>query len=149
MTVVINGTTGITVAANAAPAFSAYPSSSQSITSNTATKILFQTTEFDTTGGMYSSSRFTPTIAGYYQTQVSIYPSTATTSTQAAIYKNGALYKRNFINAADAVCAVSALVYLNGTTDYIEGYGTLVGTSPSVFNSSPLVYFQASMARSA
>lgn len=135
--------------AGTGPAFSAYPSSTQTITTTTFTKILFQTTDFDTTGGMYSSSRFTPTIAGYYQVQLSIYPSTSTTETQAAIYKNGTLYKRNFLSAINAVCAVSAVVYLNGTTDYIEGYGYLIGASPTVFNAANLTYFQASMVRSA
>jgi hypothetical protein len=48
------------------PAFSYYQSSAQTLSSNTLTKITFTTSEFDTTSGMYASSRFTPTVAGYY-----------------------------------------------------------------------------------
>ena len=139
---------GTNVAGNG-PAFSAYPSSNQSITTSTFTKILFQTTEFDTTSGMYASSRFTPTIAGYYQVQVSIAPNTATTATQACIYKNGALQKRNFASLANAVQEVTAIVYLNGSTDYLEGWGYLTGVSPAIQGSSDQTYFQAALIRSA
>lgn len=131
------------------PAFSYYPSSNQSITTSTFTKILFQTSEFDTSGGMYSSSRFTPTIAGYYQVQVSISPNTSTTATQAAIYKNGSLLKRIFSSTTNAIHEVTALVYLNGSTDYVEGWGYLTGTTPAVAGVIDQTYFQASMVRSA
>jgi len=131
------------------PAFSAYPSSNQSISSSTFTKILFQTTEFDTTSGMYSSSRFTPTVAGYYQIQVAISPNSATTATQSAIYKNGSLYKRQFNNGSNTPAEVVSLVYLNGSSDYVEGWGYLTGVSPIVQGSSDQTFFQAVMVRSA
>ena len=57
------------LAANVAgngPAFSAYQSTLQSFSSNTVTKVLFQTEEYDTNSN-FASSRFTPTVAGYYQ----------------------------------------------------------------------------------
>ena len=139
---------GTNVAGNG-PAFSYYPSSNQSITTNTFTKILFQTSEFDTSGGMYSSSRFTPTIAGYYQVQVSMAPNTSTTATQTAIYKNGSLLKRTFSNTTNAIQEVTALIYLNGSTDYIEGWGYLTGTSPIIQANIDQTYFQASMVRGA
>jgi hypothetical protein len=151
----VAGTTTITLAAQtgtlnaAGPAFSAYPSSNQSITSTTFTKILFQTTDFNTAGGMYASSTFTPTVAGYYQVQVAISPNTSTTTTQAAIYKNGSLYKRQFSTATNATCEVTALVYLNGSTDYIEGWGSLTGTTPAVQGSSDQTFFQACLVRGA
>lgn len=131
------------------PAFSYYPSSNQSITSSTFTKILFQTSEFDTSGGMYSSSRFTPTIAGYYQVQVSMAPNTSTTATQTAIYKNGSLLKRTFSNTTNAIQEVTALIYLNGSTDYIEGWGYLTGITPAIQANIDQTYFQASMVRGA
>ena len=144
----ITGAT-ITVAATAAPAFSAYPSSNQTITTSTFTKILFQNTDFDVSNGAYSSSRFTPTVAGYYQIQVSISPTTATTATQACIYKNGALNKRQFSSSANQILFVSALVYLNGTTDYVEGWGYLTGVTPATTSAIDQTFFQASMVRSA
>jgi hypothetical protein len=140
-------TTGSTFAGTG-PAFSAYPSSNQTITSATFTKILFQNTDFDASNGTYSSSRFTPTVAGYYQVQVSISPVTATTATQAAIYKNGALNKRQFITLGNAIQFVSALVYLNGTTDYVEGWGYLTGVTPALAGVIDQTFFQASMVRS-
>lgn len=50
------------------PAFSAYQSVAQTLASTTITKITFTTEEFDT-NSCYdtSTSRFTPTVAGYYQ----------------------------------------------------------------------------------
>jgi len=148
-TLSVTGTLTASTGVGGTPAFSAYPSSNQSITTSTFTKILFQTTEFDTTSGMYSSSRFTPTVAGYYQVQVSISPNTATTATQACIYKNGGLQKRNFASLANAIQEVTAIVYLNGSTDYVEGWGYLTGVSPAVQGSSDQTYFQASMVRAA
>ena len=47
------------------PAFSAYQSSAQTLSSNTATKLTFTTEEFDTNNN-FASSTFTPTVAGYY-----------------------------------------------------------------------------------
>jgi hypothetical protein len=51
------------------PAFSAYQSSGQTLSSATATKLNFQTEEFDTNNNFDSTTnmRFTPTVAGYYQ----------------------------------------------------------------------------------
>ena len=57
------GGTGL---AAAGPAFSAYLSANQSVSANVFTKITFDTEDFDTNSN-FSSSRFTPTVAGYYQ----------------------------------------------------------------------------------
>ena len=145
-TIVTSATAGVPING---PAFSAYPSSNQSITTSTFTKILFQNTDFDVSNGAYSSSRFTPTVAGYYQVQVSISPNTATTATQACIYKNGALNKRQFSSLSNAIQFVSALVYLNGATDYIEGWGYLTGVTPALAGVIDQTYFQAALIRSA
>ena len=138
---------GTNVAGNG-PAVSASPSSNQALTSSVYTKILFQTEEFDTNSN-FASSRFTPTVAGYYQVQVAVGQSTSTTATSAAIYKNGTSYKRVLVRPTDSSIEVVALVSCNGTTDYIEGYGLLTGTSPSTVSSSDLTYFQACLVRSA
>lgn len=138
-----------TPVAGTGPAFSAYPSSNQSITTSTFTKILFQTTEFDTTSGMYSSSRFLPTIAGYYQIQVAISPNTATTYTQTAVYKNGSLLKRIIMPTTNGSAEVTALVYLNGSTDYVEGWGYLTGTTPAIQGSADQTWFQAVLVKAA
>lgn len=140
------------------PAFSAYANANQTITSNTFTKIQINTEEFDTNSNFDSTTnyRFTPTVAGYYQVNGSVnnYSSTLPTRLLAVIYKNGTAYKRFFDGAVStgtffANSEGSALVYLNGSSDYIELYGLIVATTAIVNTDSSYVYFQAAMVRSA
>ena len=147
-TATLPAATGTFMVSGNMPAFSAYPSSNQTITASTFTKILFQTEEFDTNSN-FASSTFTPTVAGYYQVQITVAPSTATTATQTAIYKNGTIYKRIISRASDSSAEVVALVYCNGSTDYIEGYGLFVGTTPATTSASDQTFFQACLVRSA
>jgi hypothetical protein len=137
--------------AGTGPAFSAYQSSAQSITSNTYTKINLQTEEFDTNNNFDSTTnyRFTPTVAGYYQVNAEVYPNTTTSLSFTAIYKNGANYKTVQNSAANVGAFCSCLVYLNGSTDYIELYGYFTGTTPQIYASSVYTFFQASMVRAA
>jgi hypothetical protein len=144
-TVLTTATPGVPVNG---PAFSAYPSSSQSISNNTYTKILFQTEEFDTNNN-FASSTFTPTVAGYYQVNLSITPTTTVTLVEAAIYKNGTAIKRSYFVGTNGMAITSALIYMNGTTDYLDGYGFVSGTTPSLSANLALTYFQASMVRAA
>ncbi len=146
VTVTLPATTG-TMSING-PAFSAYKSATQSITTTTFTKVTFQTEEFDTNSN-FASSTFTPTVAGYYQVQFAVAPDTTTSNTQAAIYKNGTVYKRVFSTASSTQSEVTCLVYLNGSTDYIEAYAFIIGTSPVIASATDLTYFQASMVRGA
>jgi hypothetical protein len=113
------------------PAFSAYPSSSvqQTITSGSQQKVLFQNEEFDI-GNSFSSSKFQPTVAGYYQLNsvVRISGTMGTGENMLVIWKNGNEWKRGWNQSGTEVGAnflalqVSALVYANGTTDYFEIY---------------------------
>ena len=138
------------IAPKGTPAFSALLSSNQTITTSTFTKLAFATEVFDTNSNFDTSTyRFTPTVAGYYQVNACVYASTSVTQTQAAIYKNGVLFARQVIAVASSSSMVASLMYLNGTTDYIECYGLLVGTTPAVASSSDLTFFQASMVRAA
>lgn len=140
-----------TVMANG-PAFSAYVGSAQSIISATFVKMQVNTEEFDTNSNFDSTTnyRFTPTVAGYYQVNGNIVFSTNITSPQLAIYKNGTNFKVGTNYASGAWANVSALVYLNGSTDYIELYGAHVtGTTQSLNIASNYNYFQASMVRGA
>ena len=148
---VITATGGITVGATAAPAFSAYASANQSITTSTFTKIQFNTEEFDTNSNYDNATnyRFTPTVAGYYQVQASVIPIGSTTQTAVAIYKNGAVFKVANITASSVSAVATALISMNGTTDYLEGYVYLVGTTPIISGTLNYTYFQAAMVRSA
>jgi hypothetical protein len=53
------------------PAFSAYLNSAQSLSSQTHTKVTLDVENFDTNSN-FASSRFTPTVAGYYQVNGSV-----------------------------------------------------------------------------
>ena len=132
------------------PAFSAYPNAQQTLSSSTITKILFQTEEFDTNNN-FASSRFTPTVAGYYQIQGKIQPEDAYSAGAIAIYKNGSNYKWGSynINASGVASpSMSCLVYCNGSTDYIEFYASVV-TGQNLNSTSVFTWFQGCMLRSA
>jgi len=131
------------------PAFSAYQSTLQSVPNSTSTKIRFQTTEFDTTTAYDNTTnyRFQPTVAGYYQVNGAVFFASAAASVVVSVYKNGANWKSgpqtpSTVNSA----AVGALVYLNGTTDYIELYAYHVfGSALNTGASAGATYFQASL----
>jgi hypothetical protein len=122
------------------PAFYATKNGAQSVSSNTQTKITVPNEQFDT-ASCYdtSTSRFTPNVAGYYQINYAVYGG-GTVNTQAvisALYKNGAIYgtistSGTYVYApsaySDGSSAGSALVYMNGSTDYLELYGLLIGS---------------------
>lgn len=113
-----------------APAFSAYATGTTSISNSTWTKVTLGTEEFDTNSN-FASSRFTPTVAGYYQISAAVYMAGNGALTQAgvSIYKNGTAYKTAAASGSNAslpfnapqVC-VSSVVYFNGSTDYVELY---------------------------
>lgn len=109
--------------AGTGPAFSAYPSGTQTFTSGTTTKVNFDTEEWDTNNN-FASSRFTPTVAGYYQINAymtAIYPGG---ESALFIYKNGA-QARTLLDIQGAylyMLAGSSVIYCNGSTDYIEIY---------------------------
>lgn len=139
-----------------APVFSAYASATTSMANNAYTKIGFQTEEFDS-GGFFDSVtnfRFQPTIAGYYQIIGSFSLSSSAPTVIVAIYKNGAAFKQGAaIIAATSIESqsnVSALVFLNGTTDYVELFG--FQNSGGAINCSTGVaanYFQGALIRGA
>ena len=153
-------TTGSTFAGTG-PAFSAYASATQSLSNSTLTKIQFNTEEFDTANCYDNATnyRFTPNVGGYYQiTMASAIGSTATgvanTQLVCAIYKNGSSFKFGgstlLNNTYDMVAAVSALIYLNGSTDYVEGYFRQIsGGALNTAAGQSISYFQGSLVRAA
>lgn len=130
-TLTLPATTG-TVMVNG-PAFSAYSTSNQAVTSGTTTKLTLDTEAFDTNNN-FASSRFTPTVAGYYQINGKIRATGTGVTANANLYKNGSLLIIGSYTAATGAPVfgtVSTIVYLNGSTDYIELYGyadTTVGS---------------------
>ena len=145
-----------TPVAGTGPAFSAYLAANQSLTASTFTKVTINTEEFDTascfnntgsTVGGIPAYAFLPNVAGYYQVNGLAYPATTVTAITCAIYKNGTSFKAGWGTSTSGV--VSALIYLNGSTDYIECYSYLTGVTPSLSGNSSLTFFQASLVRSA
>jgi hypothetical protein len=127
-------TTGSTFAGTG-PAFSAYSTANQVTTTLSITKVQLNTERFDTNSNFDSTTnyRFTPTIAGYYQISGSATYSTITNNYGAGvlIYKNGLVYAWGTAVASGnqyPTAQVGALIYCNGSTDYIELY---------VYNGSP------------
>lgn len=115
------------------PAFRAYQNVAQTIT-NTPSKVLFQAENFDY-GSAYdvATSRFQPTVAGVYKIDWTVGGAfSGNTYVQVHLYKNGALYSEGAIDSTAGVyrgIGGSDLVYLNGTTDYVEVFGSLTGAS--------------------
>jgi hypothetical protein len=129
------------------PAFSASNNANQTISGTTFTRILFQTEEFDTNNN-FASSRFTPTVAGYYQINAGTYTAATATNVFVTIYKNGVEYIRGPWVSTTFSCSVSALVQCNGSTDYIEIY-VYMGTGQAIANSLPYTFFQGALVRAA
>lgn len=108
-----------------APAFEAYMSANQALSAATLTKLALNATVFDPTSNYDTTNyRFQPSVAGYYQINSSIYLSTVGRAIL-RLYKNGATFKYGTdIDLTTArIISCSWLVYLNGTTDYLELYG--------------------------
>jgi len=139
-----NGGTGS--AGSGGPAFSAYKSSAQTVGTQTYTKLLFETEEFDTNNN-FASSRFTPTVAGYYQLNLSALWGANTYAT-IIIYKNGSVYKQSGGGSALSSVNISTTVYMNGTTDYVEGYIYLEAAQALLVNSA-YNWFNGSLIRTA
>ena len=133
------------------PAFSAYRSGAQAITATVWTKVACQAEEFDTNSNYDNTTnyRFTPTGAGYYQFTATVEPQTAQAYQYLAFYKNGLEFKRaSASNTSGVGTSISALIYLNGSTDYIELY-TNFGSTLNINGSFSVSFFQAFLARSA
>jgi hypothetical protein len=144
--------------AGTGPAFSAFvPNNTQSLTTATFTKIQFSSEEFDTNSNYDSATnyRFTPTVAGYYQVNLAVgFAAAASGICLITIYKNGSRFKDGSIIAnanLGPLCVASALIYFNGSTDYVEGYGyqTSGGNLTVSVNTGTAGYFQASFVRAA
>jgi hypothetical protein len=116
------------------PAFSVYGGSNQGFTSGVATKITLDTEVFDTNSN-FASSRFTPTVAGYYQINGKArITGTGLSEASCSLYKNGSQLiignlAASILSTTLNFSTVSTVVYLNGSTDYIELYGYATTTS--------------------
>ena len=138
------------------PAFEAYSAATQNLVSATTTKVIFATEAFDTDNAYDNSTnyRFTPLVAGKYF----VYTSLSMQSTDYTMYnsilrirKNGSDYKVSpIITSNDALYAapvtISAIIDMNGSSDYVEIFAYMELHSGSVRSLQPEVkgtYFGA------
>jgi hypothetical protein len=152
---VANFTNPITVGGSQAvngPAFSAGSNGTQSISNTTVTKLTYAAKEFDTANCYDNTTnyRFTPNVAGYYQVTAAVQFSSAPSLIINYIYKNSSPAKSTSYEATGSSNMVTALIYCNGTTDYLEAFVyQSSGGSASVTNTTQWNYFQAVMVRGA
>lgn len=109
--------------------FRANRSAAQTISTATYTKVQFNNVDFDTNSNYDNTTnyRFTPTVAGYYLINSLVSINSATYMVFTNIYKNGSGYQlsnRQQLGTISGDRAVSnnAMVYMNGSTDYLELY---------------------------
>ena len=139
------------------PTFSAYTSSNFSVSNDTATKVPYNTEDWDT-ASCYNTTdyRFTPNVAGYYQVNAALFispPDAVTSGYIFTLYKNGSDHKQldrdQFEIYFNQVASGSAIVHMNGTSDYIEIfiYQNSGGTRTLGSASGSPNYFQATLVR--
>jgi hypothetical protein len=130
----VAGTTTLTLPATSGtvmvngPAFRAVSDSSATITINTTTKIPYNISQFDTNSNYSTTNyRFTPTVAGYYQISLGIGLQNNANNNGFLLlaFKNGASIASTMVTANNGMFGttnLSTLIYMNGSTDYLEGY---------------------------
>jgi hypothetical protein len=154
--------------AGTGPAFSVYPNANQAgLTSSSSVRIAFNTKDFDTnsrfnntaaTVGGIPAYAFLPNVAGYYQINLCTYitPDTASTDLcQPQIFKNGSsVAQGNFSNYASTlgfVTTASCLIYLNGSTDFLQFnvFGRTTSGTWTIAASAQNTYANGFLARAA
>jgi len=150
--------TGTVMVSGNMPAFSAYQSSAQALGAGTLTLCQLQTEEFDTascfnntgaTVGSIPAYAFLPNVAGYYQVSAA-YQLVGAAVCFPNLYKNGSAFKigANTTGANVIGLSMSTLVYLNGTTDYIQFY-VYSNSAQNTTSGQSSTWFQANLVRNA
>jgi hypothetical protein len=140
------------------PIFRVISTATQSIPNDVNTLLQFQSKIIDTNNCFsIATHTFTPNIGGYYQINASCRISGSTASVTALIiYKNNSAYSSANIqkNGNSTGPVISDIVYLNGSTDFIQMYvyqnaGTALLTALTDNNSAlnTAVWFSGCMIR--
>ena len=148
VTATLPAVSGTVQVQNNMPSFKARPTSGgQSFTSNVFTKVTLGTEDWDTASCFdTSTSRFTPNVAGYYQISGSVGFSASVTLI-ATVYKNGSIAMTFFYGNSCVTSCGSGMLYMNGTTDYIELYGRSGTTTTIDVGGGDQTWFSASLVR--
>lgn len=136
------------------PAFSAYQSSTtQNVTQNVFTKVQYNQELFDTANAFDSTTnyRFQPQVAGYYQVN-----GCAAIGTAGGMYmgvvKNGTIYQygtNTNSSGTNYEGFINTVMYLNGSTDYIEIYVAPTSASITMIADGTKTWFNAALIRGA
>jgi hypothetical protein len=116
---------------------------------NTPQKLTLSTVTYDA-ASYYSTGtgRYTPTVAGYYLVYgVVSAPEVANAAALAYVYKNGASFALGSVfqgNAFGTLSAVRALVFLNGSTDYVELWGSCNAAGTTNVNAGTFMRLEVS-----
>lgn len=120
--------------AGTGPAFSAALSGNQTLNNDTTTKLTLSSEVYDTNNcyDPTTNYRFTPNVAGYYLVNLKVgFGGTATRNYyfNTFIYKNGSSFSGSSTTLSlvagtgvDSSLTSSMLIYMNGSTDYLEAY---------------------------
>tara|TARA_R110000803_G_scaffold154318_1_gene219091 strand:- start:26 stop:502 length:477 start_codon:yes stop_codon:yes gene_type:complete len=128
------------------PAFAVKLSADQNISNDGAwTKILFDSEDLDS-DGKFSSNRFTPTVAGWYNIQLQVFVQGSDAQMNiglGAIYKNGSAVGQGRVDfrtnpGRGAGIHIGYVIYLD-SDDYIEGYAANnhAGSNQSTIEAQP------------
>jgi len=155
-TVTFPAATGTAMVSGNMPAFSAYLSTSQTISTGTDTKVQYNTKVFDTANCYDNTTnyRYTPNVAGYYEVTVAVRDQTgaAVGTIRANIWKNGSVYSTSIVNNSTngMTSSTTNLIYMNGSTDYLEGYiYQNSGSNMTCHGLQQYTFFQAVLVRAA
>jgi hypothetical protein len=133
------------------PAFRAESAVNQNINNGAWTKVTLGTETFDTNSN-FASSTFTPTVAGYYQVNLLAQINTPSFPPGVRLYKNGSGTTYNVggyqAGALNGTVAHTDLVYMNGSTDYLEMYAIQISGGSTDLVAGQCV-FSASIVRGA
>lgn len=140
------------------PAFSVYRDAVQSIPTDVLTAMTWTAEEYDT-HNCVTSTRFTPTVAGYYAlvATVRIDGGIGTGERMICIKKNGTEYRRGMNSKGTASVGdswfqldISCQVHANGTGDYFEVFVQQgAGADRNTTSGQPFTAFQGCMLRAA
>jgi len=137
-----------------APSFYAYGSTATSASNTTWTKLIADTEQWDTDSCYDTTNyRFTPNVEGYYFLSANYYMGNTSSSRTCRVLKNGTteVLRGSISDGAAGIgsgAILNGLVYLNGTTDYVEFYMYHnAGSTISTNTASYLTYFSGFLAR--
>lgn len=165
-TITLPAATGTVVVSGNQPAYIARLTSNQGSTGSV--QIIQFDVEIADTNGCYNNTgstvtlngvsapqySFAPNVSGYYQINASL-PAFDTVNGSGYvlyIYKNGSAYTIGsalpLVSGTSTIGgSVSQVVYLNGTSDYIQIYARFIGTAPVFYGGAGASYVSGSLVR--